>query len=76
MSLEVMNELLALLAHEGPGNRKASEHDQAQMAINWPPPGQSTPKRGKGKGNEAEIEALKDLESFREEMQSSKKSCE
>ena len=76
VSLEVMNELLALLAHEGRGNRKASEHDQSQKVINWPPPGQVTPKRGTRKENEAEIEALKELESFQDEMRSSKQSCE
>ena len=76
VSLEVMNELLALLAHEGRGNREASEHDQSQKVINWPPPGQATPKRGTRKENEAEIEALKELESFQDEMRSSKQSCE
>lgn len=54
VSLEVLNELLALLAHEGSGNKKASQYDKSQMIINWQP-------LRMGESNKVELRALKDL---------------
>ena len=65
MSLEVMNDLLALLAHEGAGNKKASKHDKAQMIIKWP---SESPERV-GKGNKAELKTLKDLDEILKQVE-------
>ena len=69
VSLEATNELLALLAHRGVGCEKASQHDMSQRVINWPPSGLPSLKKT-GKINEAELEALKDLGKFQEELES------
>ena len=41
----------------------------SQRVINWPPSGLPSPKKT-GKINEAELEALKDLGKFQEELES------
>ena len=42
-----MNDLLALLAYEGVGNKKAREYDNSQQFINWPPEGPLSPSEDK-----------------------------
>lgn len=72
VSLEVLNNLLALLAYEGTGNKKANEYDPSQMVINWPPKGPLSPSaRGRQREvtDEAEKEALKAMENLQEELQ-------
>ena len=64
--MELMNELLALLAHEGPGNEKASQHDKSQMIIKWPP---LTPERT-GENDKAEEEALENLDMILKKVKS------
>ena len=77
VSLEAVNELLALLAHEGHGNRKGFQHDESQLIISWPPSGLagSTKSTATTEGRkEAELEALKDVERLQEELQSPRSS--
>ena len=64
--LELMNELLALLAFKGPGNKKASQHSKSQMMIKWPP---LTPERT-GENDKAEEEALENLDMILREVKS------
>ena len=80
MSLETLNELLALLAYEGVGNKKCTTYDAAQQFINWPPKGKLKPSERSEKKEtdreramrDATQEALKDVESLRGEQQSEK----
>ena len=67
MSLEVINELLALLAHVGTGNEKAFQHNESQMMIKWPP--ENIERTGK-ENNKAELKALKDLDQILKEVKS------
>jgi hypothetical protein len=66
VSLEVLNELLALVAHEGSGNEKASHYDKQQMVIKWSP--MSTERTAES--NKAELKALKDLNEILKEAES------
>ena len=54
VSLDALNELLALLAHEGSGNKKASLYDKQRMIINWQP-------LRTGKSSKAGLKALNEI---------------
>lgn len=80
MSLEALNELLALLAYEGVGNKKCSTYDAAQQFINWPLKGKLKPSERSEKKEtdkerairDATQDALKEMESLRGEQKSQK----
>lgn len=54
VSLDALNELLALLAHEGSGNKKASQYDKQRMIVNWQP-------SRTGKSSKAGLKALNEI---------------
>ena len=68
--MELMNELLALLAYEGSGNKKASQYNKFQMKIKWPP---LSPERT-DENDKAEKEALKSLDMILKEVKSAQTS--
>ena len=59
VSPEVLNEMLAVLAYDGTGNKMARENDASQQLINWP-----TRER-----DDAEEEALKAMDGLQDEIQ-------
>ena len=71
VSLEVLNEMLAVLAYDGTGNKMARENDASQQLINWPQSrtqSHSESRDGRER-DDAEEEALKAMDGLQDEIQ-------